>query len=91
MYIRAFITYKSVDMYSCITVQSELTSQLLCTHVSQSNHNLQVSSDILMNLRTARTYTSVVMYSCISEQSELTSQSVVMYSCISEQSELTSQ
>ena len=86
MYIRAFRTYKSVDMYSCITVRSERTSQLLCTHVSQSNHNLQVSSDILMNIRTVRTYTSEVMYSCISEQSELTE---VIYSCISEQSELT--
>ena len=41
MYIRTFRTYKSVDRYSCITVQSELTRQLLCTHVSQSNHNLQ--------------------------------------------------
>ena len=68
MYLRAVRTFKSVDMYSCISVQSELTSQLLCTHVSQSNRNLQVSSDILMNLRTVRTYTSVVMYSCISEQ-----------------------
>ena len=41
---------------------------------SQSNQNLQVTSDILMYLRTVRTYKSVVMYSCISEHSELTSQ-----------------
>ena len=49
MYLRAFRTYKSVHMYSCITVQSELTSQLLCTHVSQSNQNVQVSDCVLMH------------------------------------------
>ena len=89
MYLRAFRTYKSVVMYSCISEHSELTSQLLCTHVSQSNQNtsqydilmnlrssqnLHVSSFVLMYLRAVRTYKSVVMYSCISEQSELTSQ-----------------
>ena len=61
-------------MYSCISEQSELTSQQLCTHVYQINPNLQVSSDILMYLRAVRTYKSAVVYSCISEQSKLTSQ-----------------
>ena len=84
MYIRAVITYMSVVMYSCISEHSKLTSQYICTHVSQYSQNLQVSCYvfmylraiityksvvILMNLRTAKTYTSVVMYSCISEQS----------------------
>ena len=50
-------------MYSCISEQSELTSQ-----------NLQVSGYVLMYLRAFRTYKSVVMYSYISEHSELTSQ-----------------
>ena len=89
MYLRAVRTYKSVVIHSCISEHSELTSQWVCTHVSLSIQNLQVSSYvlvylrafrtyksvvILMNLRTAKTYTSVVMYSCISEQSELTIQ-----------------
>ena len=66
MYLRAFRTYKSVVMYSYISEHSELTSQWLCTHVSQSSQNLQVSSYVLMYLRAVRTYKSVVMYSCIS-------------------------
>ena len=74
MYLRAVRTYKSVVMYSCISEQSELTSQLWYTHVSQSSHNLQVSSYVLMYLRAFKTYKSVVMYSCISEHSELTRQ-----------------
>ena len=78
----------SVVMYSCISEQSELTSQQLYTHVSQSSQNLQVSRYVLMYLRAFRTYKSLVMFSCISEQSELTSQQ--LYSCISEESELTS-
>ena len=61
-------------MHSCISEQSELTTQLLCTHVSQSIQNLQVSSYVLVYLRAYITYKSVVMYSCISEHSELTSQ-----------------
>ena len=74
LYLRAVRTYKSVVIYSCISEQSELTSQQLCTHVSQSSQNLQVSSYVLMYLRTFRTYKSVEMYSCITVQSELTSQ-----------------
>ena len=74
MYLRAFRTYKSVVIYSCISANSELASQQLCTHVSQSIQNLQVSSYVLMYLRAVRTYMSVVMYSCTSEQSELTRQ-----------------
>ena len=83
MYIRAFITYKSVVMYSYISEHSELTSQWLCTHVSQSSQNLQVSSYVLMYLRAVRTYKSVVMYSCISEHSELTSQWLCTHASLS--------
>ena len=76
MYIRAFRTYKSVVMYSCISEHrtcksvvmyscisehSELTGQQLCTHVSQSIQNLQVSSYVLMHLRALRTNKSVVI------------------------------
>ena len=68
MYLRAVRTYKSVDMYSCISEQSELTSQELCTHVSQSIQNLQVSSYVLMYLRAFRTYKSVVMYVMFSDE-----------------------
>ena len=74
MYLRAFRTYKSVVMYSCISEHSERTSQWLCTHVSLSIQNLQVSSYTLVYLRAFRTYKSVVMYSCIAEHSELTGQ-----------------
>ena len=72
--LRAFRTYKSVVMDSYISEHSELTSQWLCTHVSHSSQNLQVSSYVLMYLRAVTTYNSVVMYPCISEHSELTSQ-----------------
>ena len=83
MYLRAFRTYKSVVMYSYISKHSELTSQWLCTHVSQSSQNLQVSSYVLMYLRAVRTYKSVVMYSCISEHSELTSQLLCTHASLS--------
>ena len=83
MYLRAFWTYKSVVMYSYISDHSELTSQWLCTHVSQSSQNLQVSSYVLMYLRAVRTYKSVVMYSCISEHSELTSQWLCTHASLS--------
>ena len=83
MYLRAFRTYKSVVMYSYISEHSELTSQWLCTHVSQSSQNLQVSSYVLMYLRAVRTYKSVVMYSCISEHSELTSQWLCTHASLS--------
>ena len=58
---------------------------------SQSNQNLQVTSDILMYLRTVRTYKSVVMYSCISEQSELTSQWLCTHASHSNQNDRTHQ
>ena len=83
MYLRAVRTYNYVVMYSCISEHSELTSQYLCTHVSQSIQNLQVSNDVLMHLRAFRTYKSVVMYSCISEQSELTSQWLCTHASLS--------
>ena len=83
MYLRAFRTYKSVVMYSCISEHSERTSQWLCTHVSQSSQNLQVSSYVLMYLRVVRTYKSVVIHSCISEHSELTSQWVCTHVSLS--------
>ena len=62
MYLRAVRTYKSAVMYSCISEQSKLTSQWLCTHVSQSIQNLHDSSHVLMYLRAVRTYKSVVIY-----------------------------
>ena len=52
MYLRAFITYKSVVMYSCISEHSELTLSI---------QNLQVSSYVLLYLRAFRTYKSVVI------------------------------
>ena len=97
-YLRAFITYKSVVMYSCISEHSELTSQWLCTHASQGIDNEQVSGYVLMYLRAVRTYKS--LYSCIirafrtyksvvracthvSLRAVRTYKSVVMYSYIS--------
>ena len=80
MYLRAFRTYKSVVMYSYISEHSELTSQWLCTHVSQSSQNLQVSSYVLMYLRAVRTYKSVVMYFGYLRAFR-NYKSVIMYSC----------
>ena len=85
MYLRAVRTYTSVVMHSCISEESELTSNWLCTHVSQSIHNLQVSSYVLIYLRAVRTYKSVVMYLCISEHSELTSQWLCTHASLSSQ------
>ena len=92
-------------MYLCISEHSERTSQWLCTHVSQSIHNLQVSSYVLIHIRAFRTYKSVLCthvsqssqnlqvssYVLVYLRSVRTYKSVVMYSFISEHSELTSQ
>ena len=61
MYLRAIRTYKSAVIYAGISDKSELTSQQLCTRVSQSSQNLQVSSYVLMYFRAIRTYKSVVI------------------------------